>query len=115
MAAPGTLNLNVYQGDTAVYDLVLSRSTADGTELPVDLTGATGVAQIRKSPKDSTILASFTVSFPEPTAGKARMTLVPNETLKSGTWVWDVQITEADGTVKTWLAGSIVITPGVSR
>lgn len=115
MAAPGPLDLDLYQGDTAVYNLILTRTSADGEEKPVDLTGATGLAQIRKNVRDANVLASLTVTFPDPAEGKCRLTLTADESIKAGSGVWDLQVTEADGTVKTWLRGVVTIDAGVSR
>lgn len=115
MAAPGTFDLDLYQGDTAAYRLTLTRTSADGVEAPVDLTGATGLAQIRKNVRDANVLATLEVTFPDPVNGKVLLQLPADESIKAGNGVWDLQVTEADGTVKTWLRGAVTIDAGVSR
>jgi len=117
MATPGTFNLEVYQGDTAEFTLSFTRKTDDGSSEPVDFTGATGLSQIRRAPRDPSKLAEFDVTFPDPVNGQVKMVLPANQSGLLGvqTGVYDLQITDVDGRVRTWLAGTVTVTPGVSR
>jgi len=117
MATPGNFPLEVYQGDTAEFTLSFTRKNADGTTEPVDFTGAVGLSQIRRAPRDPSKLAEFEVTFPDAIGGVVKMVLPANQSGLLGvqTGVYDLQITDVDGRVRTWLAGTVTVTPGVSR
>lgn len=117
MATPGVYDIALYQGDTAEFTLTFTRKAEDGSKVPVDFTGATGAAHIRRTPRDANILAEFDVTFPEPDQGKVKMSLTADSSnsIGSTSCVYDLQITEASGRVRTWLRGAVAVERQVTR
>lgn len=113
---PQAKNLVFYQGDT--FELIFQLKEK-GTGLPVDLTGCVPKSEIRLTPADAAVKLTFTSALIAPaTDGKVRLSLtaaqvaglVPSESL-----VWDVQLTWPDGSIKTYLNGTIAVLPEVTR
>ena len=111
---PGTLNLDLYRGDTFGWRLMLW--TNDDKTQPMDLTDATVRAEIRYESAGAEVMEI-----------DAAVTL-PNQidlTLEADAWlefpyrkkpipIWDVQITFADDSVFTVLRGNVYITNDVT-
>ena len=99
----GTLE-PIIQGADYGYDLEVSEIVAPATTAtPVNLTGATFRAQLRRTPASSEVLATFTPSITAPTLGKVSFSLdssvtslIPATPCDSG-WSHDVFVTLADG------------------
>lgn len=113
---PVNQNLSIYKGDTFVYTFKLRTKTATGQPgAYVDLTGCTAKAQIRASQDDATVMAEFATATGG-TTGSVTLTLSPTQTAAlTSNGVWDAQITFADGTVKTYLAGTTTVVKEVTR
>ena len=118
--AAGVWDIYVEQGSGWVYTL----DYLDSAGLPVDLTGATGLSQIRKTAKDTTVLATISVTFPLP--GKVRLALTKDQTLALPTtgrvwsdfesYAWDCLITPFGETEpERFLNGVCRVSPGSSR
>ena len=108
------LNQNIDQGST--YSKPITVYQDDGTTIQ-NLTGYTATSQLRKnytSTAYTTILA--TIQTPA-TNGIIVMSLTAVQTaaLKSGRYVYDVQITAADATVTRVREGVITIRPEVTK
>lgn len=105
---PATSKLTLYRGDTRIWTDVFS----DGTN-PVDLTGHTFLAEIRADRNRGEVVATIAVEVTDPTGGVVRRTLTATEADKLGNdgerLYWDMQSTDADGVVRTWLAGPVVV------
>jgi hypothetical protein len=94
----------IIQGADYAYDLEVSEIVAPATiATPVNLTGATFRAQLRRTPASSEILASFTPSLTAPTQGKVSFSLddsvtasIPATSCDSG-FSHDVFVTLAGG------------------
>jgi hypothetical protein len=107
-----TANLAIYQGDD--YAAVVTVYDANGN--PLDLTGYTANAQIRRGPADQN---------PAVAAEMAVLIVLPNQinlsvshtvTVKlSGRYQWDLQLVTAAGAVTTMLAGTVEVTPEITR
>jgi hypothetical protein len=113
MAKPGTYDLTIYQGDTFSLRITLvDKATGD----PVDLTGYDPLSQIRAKSHDRDALATFDAEV-DPAAGVITLKLASADStaLPPGRQVWDVQTTDPDGNVRTWLAGKATVTGQVSR
>jgi hypothetical protein len=110
---PGSYDLAMYQGDTFALRVTL-RDKATGA--PLDLTGYEPLSQIRAKPHDDTPLAAFDATVDGP-AGVIRLDLPAARAaaLAPGRQVWDLQTTDPDGNVRTWLAGKATVTGQVSR
>ena len=108
------LNQNIDQGST--YSKSITVYENDGTTIQ-NLTGYTAASQLRKnytSTASTTILA--TIQTP-PTGGiiVISLTAVQTAALKSGRYVYDLQITAADSTVTIVIEGVITIRPEVTK
>ena len=108
------LNQEIDQGSTFSKQITVYET--DGTTVQ-NLTGYTVAAQLRKnytSTAYTTILA--TIQSP-PTGGiiVISLTAVQTAALKSGRYVYDLQITAADTTVTRVLEGVITIRPEVTK
>lgn len=111
----------LYQGDTYVITGRLLRNV--GTEAapvyqPIDLTGYTGLAQVRLKPNAPSVLASFVVEFPNPVAGEYRLTLSAEESskiFKAAVWDFQTSHDEDPVIVETWMRGAVPVDNDVSR
>ena len=82
---------------------------------PLDLTGYTGAARMKKHTSSTNVTATFAVSFPNRTAGQVRISFGSSITtaLKPGRYSYDLLLN--DGTTKTRVVeGSALITAGVT-
>lgn len=119
---PVQRNLVIYKGDTFSFSFRLRDRTSTG-ELGnyVDLTGATGKSQIRLTADSASVIAEFDVTIPNQSvaANKGRVNLyLSPETTGSSTFVngsWDAQITFPDGTIRTYLHGTVTVMKEVTR
>lgn len=96
----------------------------DGSDY--DLTGASAVAQIRKTYSDKSVIASFDIAI-DGTLGKIQMTLPAADTalipVSKATsfkkvitsYAWDIFLTLSDGRVFRLFEGAANISPEVTR
>lgn len=104
-------NLFVDQGATYATKLVV----ADPNGTPVDLTGYTAAAQIRKHYTSSNAV-SFSVSI-TPSTGSVVLNLSANSTanLVAGRYVYDVELTDGSGRISRIIEGIVTVSPNVTR
>tara|TARA_B100001063_G_scaffold157580_1_gene146948 strand:- start:209 stop:547 length:339 start_codon:yes stop_codon:yes gene_type:complete len=83
---------------------------------PLNLTGFTGAAKMKKSAQSSTTAATFVVSFPDATAGQLKISLGSAITsgLKPGRYSYDVLLTDASSIKTRVVEGSAIVTAGVT-
>jgi len=117
---PATQDLEIYKGDTVEVFFRVRGKESDGSPGPyVDLTGSTAKSQIRATAASPTPLAEFTctLSNQATTPGGVLLTLTPVQTqdIAETQGVWDVQITNAAGEVRTYLAGKVTFVNEVTR
>lgn len=118
---PATLNIEIFKGDTYTLFFRVREKLADGSLGDyIDLTGATAKSQIRQSEDSSTVLGEFTATIGDQVAtpGSVLLTLTAAETTAlalTQNGVWDVQITYADGKVRTYLKGTVTLLKEVTR
>ena len=82
---------------------------------PLDLTGYTGTAMMKKHHSSSSPAATFSVMFPNAAQGQLKISLGSTATgaLKPGRYMYDVLLN--DGSVKTRVVeGSAIVTAGVT-
>ena len=82
---------------------------------PLDLTGYTGTAMMKKHGASLKNTATFSVMFPDRAAGQVKISLGATTTgaLKPGRYVYDLLLD--DGSVKTRVVeGSAIVTAGVT-
>tara|TARA_B100000614_G_C14362803_1_gene417907 strand:- start:57 stop:395 length:339 start_codon:yes stop_codon:yes gene_type:complete len=106
-------NLFIDQGTTFTTTI----SVADGNGTALDLTGYSGIAQLRKT-YESITSVPFNVLFETPrTNGQVTISLTDAQTsaLESGKYVYDVNLTLPGGTKTRVVEGIATINPSVSR
>ena len=83
---------------------------------PMNLTGFSGAAKLKKSAQSSTTAATFTVSFPNPTQGQLKISLTAATTsaLKPGRYAYDVLLTDTSSMKTRVVEGSAIVTAGVT-
>jgi hypothetical protein len=109
MAKPARYDIHLVAGDD--YSLTL-RLLDDGD--PVDTGGYVWRAQVRNGPlPDGELIAEFGVNG---IAGGVELSLTNAQTtdfIGRGKLFWDVQ--SSSPLVRTWLAGSVIVTPEVTE
>ena len=105
-------NLTIDQGTT--FTASIDCTAADNS--PLNLTGYTVAAQLRKT-YDSTTKTDFTAIIANATTGRLQISLTPVQTgaLSAGRYVYDVEITDLSGIITRVVEGQVEITPGVTR
>lgn len=120
---PGKYDLDLYRGDSYVWEFRLW--TDEARTDPVDLSTATVAAQIRDK-SGGAIVIDLACEVVAGTAGPPPITThnTIRTTLAAALWddapglgagVWDLEVTYADGTVQTVLAGKATATPDVTN
>lgn len=102
------------QGSTFSTELAL----ADANGYPYDLSRFTIRSQARKSYYSSNVVINFNTEITDPLSGVVTLTANSNTTStlsSSQKLVYDVIITNEDGTVTRVLEGQIFISPSVTR
>ena len=107
------LNLQIDQGSTFSKQITVYQT--DGTTVQ-NLTGYTVASQVRKN-YTSTNFVTINATNNDPTNGVIVMSLTATDTagMKAGRYVYDLQITAADGTVSRTIEGIITIKPEVTK
>lgn len=107
MSNPGALAIDIYQGDTFTLSL----------DFDIDLTGHTWLCQIRKSHDATAVVQAVTVTTVDAVNGLIRLSIANTDTatLAPGSYLWDLQSTDASGVVRTWVRGTALVTAEVSR
>ena len=106
---PQEVDLVLYSGDD--FSMTLTLMNPDGS-IP-SLVGSTAKAQIRLTSADTTIQASFICSISSNVV-TLNLTGVSCQNLV-GQYVWDCQLTNASGAVRTPVAGTVTFTQDVTR
>lgn len=116
MITPGKHSFLLYQGTTLRKEF-----TWTANNVPVDLTGYTGRAQLRQSAGDSVAALDLTtlnggIIIDEPN-GKITMYATDAQTqlLISDKYVYDLEITDTRGDVQRLIEGIITISKGITR
>jgi hypothetical protein len=101
----------------------LTFTNPDGT--PVNLTGATLQAQIRKNVSDATQAASFTFNIVNAAQGIASMKLTsfqtaalqPGATIDDpgGRYIWDMELVDSSGSISSPMYGDLQVMREVTR
>lgn len=113
MPAPGVYNFTTTQGD----DVAETFTFKDDDGAAINLTGYTFAAQMRRTPSDTAVLATFSFTITSAAGGTVDMTLSKTVTagLQPGVYPYDVQWTDAAGKVRTVLAGKVTVLAEVTR
>ena len=105
-------NIVIDQGTS--FSAEIDVSDNEGNILP--LTGYTAAGQMRRT-YSSTTATDFTAVVSSALEGTVKISLTPTQTnsLKAGRYVYDVEITSADGSITRVVEGQVEVTPGVTR
>ena len=106
---PQEVDLILYSGDD--FSMTLTLTNPDGSI--TNLVGSTAKAQIRVTAVDPTIQASFICSISNNVV-TLNLTGASTQNLV-GKYVWDCQLTNASGAVRTPVAGAVTFTQDVTR
>jgi hypothetical protein len=116
-----TFNLT---GDNRIFcgaDYSYGVTLKDGSGTAINLTGATLASQIRKTQSASDILATFSVTVTNASAGTATLSLTPTQTAALSVtpvdsyWKHDVLLTRDDGVKIRILEGDVEVDAAVTR
>lgn len=103
MPLPGVYDLELYRGDTYSWRF---RMWADaGQTVPVDLTGATVKSEVREK-SAGTIIVPLDATITVPNTVDVELN-ADDWTMLPTTGVWDLQLTFADGSVRTPVGGKV--------
>lgn len=111
-AMPGNYDLSIYEGDTVKFTVTVK----DSNNAAVNLTGYTAKAQLKTSYTDASPI-NFVTAITSPTTGVVTISLAPATTAAldpSKSYIWDFQLTEPSGDVRTYLAGDVTVIPEVT-
>ena len=105
-------NLYIDQGTTYTATIQVFDSTGD----PLNLAGFTAAAQIRKNYATNTVSANFIAEVLDAANGTLNLSLTRGDTgnLKYGRYVYDVEITSGNTTLRA-AEGIVVVNPQVTR
>lgn len=108
---PANVPLSVYRGDSYSWSF---RLWADRERTqPVDLTGATPKAEIRDR-AGGTLMLPLPLTVELPNVIVADLSPADGKKLTRHKGVWDLQLTLADGTVTTVIAGDVFVRASVT-
>lgn len=113
MPQPKQVALTHYRGDSFTAEVTVWDDEAK--TVPTDFTGVDLAAQLRATPDDEEVLATFDLSVD---GNVITLMLTPEQTAAlPGSVAWDVQADwDGDGVnVSTLLAGKLTIAPDVTR
>ncbi|AVD99227.1 hypothetical protein SEA_BILLNYE_25 [Streptomyces phage BillNye] len=102
---PANYDLVLYKGDFFQMAVTLKDSTGN----PIDLTGFTAQCSIKATlGATESFNATLTIT---PLLGKIDVLLPSSVTtlLNAGDYVWDLQLTDMDGNVRTYFAGDVKV------
>jgi hypothetical protein len=113
MPVPTKVNISHYRGDSLALQIKLWTDTAK--TVPADLSEAIVTAQVRETPDDATIIASFDV---EVTGNVINANLSPKSSrdlLAKNFWDLQVDWFGDDSSVQTVVGGGLIAAPDVTR
>lgn len=105
-------DLKVEQGATFVVEI----ECQDEAGNPIDLTGYSAAAQIRRTHSSASPSAEFTPTI-IPTLGRVSLALTASQTsgVTHSTGVWDCELTSPEGVVTRLAEGKVSVSPEVTK
>lgn len=111
MISPATLDVTVQQN--ATFSLALQFK--DSTGVAMNMTGYSVAAQIWSSDRASKF-SDLQFAWTSQSTGQFTLTLAATQTGKLGAdGVWDLLVTNPDGTKDYWLRGKVDLVPGYTQ
>lgn len=121
---PKRIDIEVYQGDTFKFATVFKQPPAvEGQEgPPVDITGWVGKCEVR-SLDNATIKITATVSIVDEdnkttadgSAGRILIDFEDTSLVDGGEYKYDVQMTDADENIRTFLGGKFIVVEDITE
>lgn len=111
-AMPDNVDIEIYEGD----DLDFEMEVRDAANTLVNLTGYTAKGQVKTSYADLSPLTLVT-TIPTPTNGIVKVSLANTVTAgltAGGDYIYDIQLTNPSGKIRTYLTGDIIVLPEVT-
>lgn len=111
-AMPSNYDLSIYEGDALKFTVTVK----DSSNVALNLTGYTAKAQLKAGYSDVAPV-NFVCTITTPTSGVVSVYLAPATTAAldpSKSYIWDFQLTEPGGDVRTYLAGDVTVIPEVT-
>ena len=106
------LDITCMRNDTFELDM----DWTDSSSNPVDLTDYTFKAQVRKKSTSSAVLTFEDSDFTKDASGNLLMQKSASSmNIASGVYEYDLQATNTDGTVTTWMGGLFVIQEDITE
>lgn len=105
---PKRYDIDIYQGDT--FEVILNFK--DGLGVGVNLTGFTGKAQF-KPDTGSSIELDVDINY-DNVDGAVLVSLLDTSSL-TGTYSWDLELTDAGGRRRTYLGGRVTVTDDITE
>lgn len=108
----------------ATHDITVERGvdlkinlTVQQAGVAADLTGATLCSQIRRTKESPDLAVAFSVTYPNRSAGQARLSLTAAQTASVPTrgGYWDVLWAKTDGTYVRLVEGSVTLSQKVTE
>lgn len=105
---PGTFNFDdAVRGDTINARLFTLATVVDEVSTPIDITGWNIVVTFRKGNNAVTFTVGDGVTIVDAEEGQFRIDAFALN--KAGVWVYDIETTDMDDVVKTYIRGQITI------
>lgn len=111
-AMPTNYDLRIYQGDTLRFTVTIK----DPNGVPVNLTGYSVDAHLKENFLDNAPI-EFTCAVTTPTSGVVSVLLpaiITSGLDANKSYIWDFQVTDTGGDVRTYLAGDVKVLPEVT-
>lgn len=105
---PANVDLKIYQGDYKVWLFQI----ADSNNTPIDVSNLTPKAQFKLNYMDSNPITLNTTI--ESNQVKMELTSTQSNGLVSDSYIYDIQLTDSAGRVKTYVTGDVTVVPQVT-
>lgn len=109
---PSNFDIEIYKGDYLPF--IISLVQPGGAAL--NLTGYEAQAHIRSNYGDEFVYA-FTTRIDNPASGRVEVTLPSTVSagIAAGSYIWDFQLKEPSGNIRTYLAGDVTVYDEVTK
>lgn len=101
---PGNMDLSIWRGDAQTYIIALT----DQNQQPISLAGRSATAVIRATFTSPTKY-SFACTIQNVNQVKLYMPSSISSTIPAGSYIWSFETTDANGDVRTYIAGDVTV------
>jgi hypothetical protein len=112
---PKRYDITVYQGDTFKFKTVFNQPPVDPetTGLPVDITGWTGLCQVKDDTNQQLISATVTVT--NPTGGEVEVDFGDTSLVPGGEYKYDLEMTDSGLNKRTFIGGKFIVVEDITE